>query len=195
MKKSKIIIFSLLLIAIFISISGTYAYYIDSAETKAKLEIANWIIKVNSSDITLEENHTFEVKDLLYNKGNKVSASANKFAPGMLLDFTVAIDATESMVALEYYLDIDISNFNNPNVVIKDVISDNGSLNYDIDSKKYYGKVSKENVEDKTILVTVTLEWLDNTEHQEEDNALGAVALNHIKVPVSVEVNQYTGGW
>lgn len=195
MKKTKILIVLVFLFAITLSLRGTYAYYVDSYEAKVKLSVASWIIKVNSSDITLKESHEFSISDIVYNtyrtSTNNLTNSNNKFAPGMTSSFVIAIDARESMVALEYDLSLSLEQFNNPNIVVKSVEADNGTLvNND---GVYHGFLDLNKVQNNIARITVTIEWLDNEDHQDEDNNLGRIPLNSIKIPVDVSVNQYVG--
>lgn len=196
MKKQTIAILLILICAIYFSVRTTYAYYVDSAAARAKLEIANWIIRVNSEDITLEAQHDFSITEMMYytyELENGEMNSNDKFAPGMEATFMIALDATDTKVALEYDLGIDISQFDNPNISIVAVDADGDILPVDPETGKYHGSMDRDRVQMDYSIITVYLRWDDSTEYQEEDNRLGDSANKTIKVPVDIVVNQLVG--
>lgn len=192
MKRSKIVLICILAIAILISISGTYARYMSVTKLKAQMELANWLIKVNTTDITLEETKEFSISDLTYSTNPNVKV--DKFAPGSEITFTIAIDGTESMVSMDYDLTIDLSNFNNPNVKVKDVESTYGTVTHKDGEDTYHGLITYSKTIPQASTLTVTLKWESNEDHLDEDNALGLVPLKKITVPVKVVVNQHVKG-
>ena len=190
MKKVRLLIVAILLIVVISSISGTFARYYTKTKYSARVEAANWLIKVNKQDITTDETKNFSIGEMTFSEMS--NAADKKFCPGRELSFTIAIDGSESMVSMEYILDLDLSNFNDPNIVAT-VTSDYDQLVHNDNSSTYSGKMRYKDSKEHIAILTVKLKWLDNEEHLEEDAALGSIVDNSIVVPVNVKVNQYTG--
>ena len=175
----------------------TYSYYIDQADALVDLNIASWIVKVNSTDITLEDSHTFTIDELNYSANANVN---NKLAPGVTGNFTMGVDLTDVDTAIEYDLELDESVFNNPNIHISNVTATRGSIsrvtNEDPTSKivKYHGYLSLNNVVNgKTFTIRVYVKWDNNDDYNDIDTETGSIANTVIDLPVNITISQYVG--
>lgn len=183
----KLILVSLLLF-LFISISsikGTFSYYQDEAKKKTTYDVASWIVKVNDTDITLEESNEFSINDITLNipessiEGLKVSNE--KFAPGTSGYFDILLDLSKVDTLVDYYLEIDKSNFVNNNIHISSVTFNDAEI--ELKDNKYTSSTDKlyENV-----LIRVNFNW----ELDGEDQDTGIDSTTDLIIPVTINVVQ-----
>lgn len=162
MKKIWVCCMIVILTLFVFTLTKTYSYYVDAYNNPVNYKIANWSVVVNDSDITTEENKKFTINNCTYKKSDKSNllASNNKFAPGMVAECTISIDSKKVDVAFDYYLDIDLSNLENDNIVISYV--NNSLSNIETIDNTYHGFFDKESIEsNKKDLITIGIEWLD----------------------------------
>ena len=175
----------------------TYSYYVDQADALVDLNIASWIVKVNSTDITLSDSHSFTIDELNYSANPNVN---NKLAPGVTGYFTMGVDLTDVDTAIEYDLEMDEGVFNNPNIYISNVEATRGSLdrvtNEDPTSTivKYHGQLPLSAVQNgKTFTIKVYVKWENNDDYNEEDTETGSKSNTVINLPVNITISQYVG--
>lgn len=183
----KLILVSLLLF-LFISISsikGTFSYYQDEAKKKTTYDVASWIVKVNDTDITLEESNEFSINDITLNipessiEGLKVSNE--KFAPGTSGYFDILLDLSKVDTLVDYDLEIDKSNFVNNNIHISSVTFNDAEIEFK--DNKYSSSTDKlyENV-----LIRVNFNW----ELDGDDQDTGIDSTTDLIIPVTINVVQ-----
>lgn len=185
MKRLMLVILLLFLFISFSSIKGTFSYYQDEAKKETVYDIASWVVKVNSEDITIEENNTFKIEDIKLNIPDSsidgLKVSNDKFAPGTSGYFDILLDLSDVDTLINYDLEIDTSNFVNDNIDISSVtFNDN---NIDLIDGKYSSKTSElyEN-----ILIRVNFAWELDGESQD----IGIDSATDLVVPVSINVMQ-----
>lgn len=180
----------LIFLAIFIfEIAKTYSYYIDEYDNKVDYNIASWKVVVNDKDITSEEDKEFIIDNYNYIKSDNstLSKANDKFAPGMIAEFTITIDSTKVDVAFDYYLDIDLSGLENDNIKIAYV--NNSFGNIEKNDNIYHGFFDKQSIENnEKDLITVGIEWFDTK--NSNDHEFSQVYEGKLSIPVNLSLKQ-----
>lgn len=180
----------LIFLAIFIfEIAKTYSYYIDEYDNKVDYNIASWKVVVNDKDITSEEDKEFIIDNYNYIKSDNstLSKANDKFAPGMIAEFTITIDSTKVDVAFDYYLDIDLSVLENDNIKIAYV--NNSFGNIEKNDNIYHGFFDKQSIENnEKDLITVGIEWFDTK--NSNDHEFSQVYEGKLSIPVNLSLKQ-----
>ena len=180
----------LIFLAIFIfEIAKTYSYYIDEYDNKVDYNIASWKVVVNDKDITSEEDKEFIIDNYNYIKSDNstLSKANDKFAPGMIAEFTITIDSTKVDVAFDYYLDIDLSMLENDNIKIAYV--NNSFGNIEKNDNIYHGFFDKQSIENnEKDLITVGIEWFDTK--NSNDHEFSQVYEGKLSIPVNLSLKQ-----
>ena len=180
----------LIFLAMFIfEIAKTYSYYIDEYDNKVDYNIASWKVVVNDKDITSEEDKEFIIDNYNYIKSDNstLSKANDKFAPGMIAEFTITIDSTKVDVAFDYYLDIDLSMLENDNIKIAYV--NNSFGNIEKNDNIYHGFFDKQSIENnEKDLITVGIEWFDTK--NSNDHEFSQVYEGKLSIPVNLSLKQ-----
>lgn len=180
----------LIFLAIFIfEIAKTYSYYIDEYNNKVDYNIASWKVVVNDKDITSEEDKEFIIDNYNYIKSDNstLSKANDKFAPGMIAEFTITIDSAKVDVAFDYYLDIDLSVLENDNIKIAYV--NNSFGNIEKNDNIYHGFFDKQSIENnEKDLITVGIEWFDTK--NSNDHEFSQVYEGKLSIPVNLSLKQ-----
>ncbi len=180
----------LIFLAIFIfEIAKTYSYYIDEYDNKVDYNIASWKVVVNDKDITSEEDKEFIIDNYNYIKSDNstLSKANDKFAPGMIAEFTITIDSAKVDVAFDYYLNIDLSVLENNNIKIAYV--NNSFGNIEKNDNIYHGFFDKQSIENnEKDLITVGIEWLDTK--NSNDHEFSQVYEGKLSIPVNLSLKQ-----
>lgn len=180
----------LIFLAIFIfEIAKTYSYYIDEYNNKVDYNIASWKVVVNDKDITSEEDKEFIIDNYNYIKSDNstLSKANDKFAPGMIAEFTITIDSAKVDVAFDYYLDIDLSVLENDNIKIAYV--NNSFGNIEKNDNIYHGFFDKQSIEkNEKDLITVGIEWFDTK--NSNDYEFSQVYEGKLSIPVNLSLKQ-----
>ena len=180
----------LIFLAMFIfEIAKTYSYYIDEYNNKVDYNIASWKVVVNDKDITSEEDKEFIIDNYNYIKSDNstLSKANDKFAPGMIAEFTITIDSAKVDVAFDYYLDIDLSMLENDNIKIAYV--NNSFGNIEKNDNIYHGFFDKQSIENnEKDLITVGIEWFDTK--NSNDHEFSQVYEGKLSIPVNLSLKQ-----
>lgn len=180
----------LIFLAIFIfEIAKTYSYYIDEYDNKVDYNIASWKVVVNDKDITSEEDKEFIIDNYNYIKSDNstLSKANDKFAPGMIAEFTITIDSAKVDVAFDYYLNIDLSVLENDNIKIAYV--NNSFGNIEKNDNIYHGFFDKQSIENnEKDLITVGIEWFDTK--NSNDHEFSQVYEGKLSIPVNLSLKQ-----
>ena len=104
----KLIILILIFCVLYLTIKSAYSRYTSKAFAVVNKGIAQWIIKVNNTDIT--ENNTeateFTIDSFIWDWGEGSHVAEGKVAPGMTGSFEVDVDPTDTQVAYQYFIEI-----------------------------------------------------------------------------------------
>lgn len=180
----------LIFLAMFIfEIAKTYSYYIDEYNNKVDYNIASWKVVVNDKDITSEEDKEFIIDNYNYIKSDNstLSKANDKFAPGMIAEFTITIDSAKVDVAFDYYLNIDLSVLENDNIKIAYV--NNSFGNIEKNDNIYHGFFDKQSIENnEKDLITVGIEWFDTK--NSNDHEFSQVYEGKLSIPVNLSLKQ-----
>lgn len=188
MKKIRLCLIALVLIVFIYGGTKTYSYYIDEHNRIVDYEIASWVVKVNSTDITTEDSHTFSINDLLVTNSN-VNA---KLAPGTDGTFTILVDLTDVKTAADVHIAIDQDAIHANNWTIARATADHGSLAaVDYPSPGYRSTLAYSVINTyKRFLYTFKIAWPNNEANNESDTAIGNIKDNFANIPVTVTVTQ-----
>lgn len=190
--KTKILIIAILLIlAICLYfISGTYAKYASTATANSTTEVAKWIVKLGTVDITKTNDFTSE---LTLVPDAQEYVAEGKIAPATTATGSFTIDPTGAEVAMKYSItigELSYSGTQTPNFKIKSVKTSNREVTVD-GAGAYSGIIELSDVTAGTkIPVEIQVEW--ESTNNESDTAVGIEA-GTLTVPVTVAVEQYTG--
>ena len=200
------IIILLMLVYIFVN---TYSKYTNDSSARIEQDIAVWKIKINDEDITSLTGEPVEFEITNFEWDESVHVKEGKVAPGMKGEFELIIDPTDTDTSIKYSIVIDDSKFteaNDINLKIKSITVDGETYSYtseenetgdgtqiEIAIVKPLSEIQSNdaNVRKDTILVKV--EWENNEDNNEKDSEIGSIPDNVIRLPISVDVIQYTG--
>lgn len=185
----KIIAGIIVIIALFLTIRSSYAYYVDQVRTDVNYDIASWVIKVNDNDITKKETEIFEIEKInwdVYTTEDGYQSSNGKLAPGMKGKFNIIIDASETNVAFNYLIEMDRSNIINDNIVIKSVTLDGDTVEL---TDNQYSNIVELN-DNKLLNLEVEVEWIDSLDNNDIDTETGSVANRVLPLPVKITFEQ-----
>ena len=117
--KRNLIIVTLLFAVIFacITISNTLAKYTSEVNGNSNLAVADWLVKVNGTDITTKgedgNNKRYNITDIQWNdidlSSYEVDVETGYIAPGKAGSLGITIDASECKVAVDYEVYMDFS--------------------------------------------------------------------------------------
>lgn len=162
----------------------------------------------NTTDDTLLENKnvTFEITgdDVVWESGSHISEG--KVAPGMKGYFFIRIDPSKTQTALKYTINVNITSILEGYVDfrINDVVEENGkelhvqrlgtkNQNVNIQRIKLLDEIKSQNDTERIDKIKVELEWVDNEKTGIFDTKVGETIDKDFKIPVTVNVIQYTG--
>lgn len=210
-KKKKILIFIIILVLLFLIIISTYSKYVNKSEGIYSKTIGQWIIKVNDTDITVDSGTdvTFHIDDFEWDWDSEPHVKKPKVAPGMKGNFSLKIDPTGTDVSIKYTIKIEknvLTNLADINLAITGLQENGNNVNIadlpeDADGNLIIEKVKKLNEIQSTdesdridnLKIEVTWKNDDTEETNKQDAILGSVANRQIKLPIKVNVIQYTG--
>lgn len=203
------ILLILILFILIISIAtGTYSRYRGVATANAKAQIANWAIKLNAEDISMQSK-TINVQATDGDSNENVSEG--KIAPGKTMKVELQVDPTGSEVAIDYTFKVDTGNLkvtsssdvvpqiqNNLSIVKVEckVEADDGTekvrtvLLDDEGNAKYF-----ENLEDvlknRKVTFVAYLLWDDGDDITDTQSGMN---ITSIEAPIIVTAKQHIGG-
>ena len=175
----KLLVIAALLLLISASFT-TYAIYRDSITATGTIKAANWVVKVNGTDIS-EATVTITGADLTCGGGNTRYGKNNTVAPGDSCTATFTIDATGSEVdvVVEAEVDTQSADYHVPTgvTVVPSHSETNGIIAYDENSM--------------TDTVTLTITWAGSVgDSSTKDGTDKAFAGDDLSIPVKVVVRQ-----
>ena len=147
----KLIILILILCVLYLTIRSAYSRYTSKAFAVVEKGLAQWVIKVNNTDIT--KNYTepteFVIDSFVWDWGEGSHVAEGKVAPGMTGTFEIEIDPTDTQVAYEYFVEIGKPEVNllhgttNDISIVLDSVKLNGE-DVELESKEVYVDTGEE---------------------------------------------------
>lgn len=188
MKKLRIIIVCLIFVIIGFGAHKTYSYYIDEHNRIVDYNVASWVVKVNETDITTEDSHTFNINDLLVNSSNV----NHKLAPGTSGTFNILFDLSSVQTSADIDISIDQDILAENNLRVKTYSTSSGVMFKTTDPDTvYHQNLSYEMINStKRFTYTFTIEWPNDEANNEKDTEIGSIKDNVINIPVNVTVTQ-----
>lgn len=178
-------VLAIILIITMITMNKTYSYYVDEYSNDVNFNIASWKINVNNQDITDSTIKNFTIDQFDYKKSptSTLTQANSKFAPGMIAEFILEIDANKVDVSFISNLEIDMSNVGNDNIIVSYIKSDEENFTYEDGLYQYIYDIKED---DKTKTITVGIEWLE-TEEKETYNTS-----EKLNIPIKISFKQKT---
>lgn len=219
-KKIRILILIVILILLALIIQSTYSKYTNKSLGTINENVGNWIIKINDKDITEPDENdqlgVFEIDDFTWNWDSAPNVLPPKVAPGMTGYFKLKVDPTGTDVSVKYTITIDDSKIeamlNGIGVTGDDLaerinlkitgIKENGVSielprddegNIVISKIKELEKIKSEDEKDRIDELEIEVTWEDNQANNDIDSQIGSVPNNVIRLPIKVDVIQWTG--
>lgn len=219
-KKIRIVILIAILILLALIIQSTYSKYTSKSTGTINRDTADWIIKINDKDITIPDENgqvgIFEIEDFTWDWDSAPNVKPPKVAPGMSGFFKLKIDPTGTQVSIKYTITIDDSKIaemlagigvtgedlaNRINLKITG-IKENGveielprddQGNIVISKIKELEDIQSNDETDRIDELEIKVTWEDNEANNDIDSKIGSVPNNVIKLPILVDVIQWTG--
>ncbi len=209
-KKIKIILLILILILLVLIISSTFSKYTAEADAVINRDIASWIIKVNDKDITVKQKDEIDENPIIFDiTGNDVKWDENihtvgeKITPGMKGYFYLRIDPEGTQTALKYTINVDIKSIldEHLNFVVNKISEENGKeIKLKDDGKKFtvqriksLDEIKSDDIKTRIDTIKVEIQWVDDDAFNDFDTKVGETFNKKFKIPVDVNVIQYTG--
>lgn len=216
-KKIRVLIVIAILIMLTLVVKSTYSKYTNLAVANVEENVGNWIIKINDKDVTTVDAYgnfgVFEIDDFTWNWSESPHVKEPKVAPGMKGYFDLKIDPTGTDVSIKYTLTIDDSKIAEMLGIAADEAKDRINLkmtgivengveielprdedgNIVITKIKTLEQIKSENESDRIDNLEVEVTWENNEDNNDIDSQIGSVANSTIKLPVKVDVIQWTG--
>ena len=195
MNKMKKIYFCLALVLLIITvfiILKTYGLFETKTELNVQSEVGKWVILVNNTDITQQENTKFSVDKIIWDQNDEVKEG--KIAPGASGYFDIVIDPTDTDVSVRYDIGFDFSEFENTNITITSIQEINDKKIVKTGDNKYTGIITLDEISAGTTnTIRVNIAWENNEENNEHDSNLSSVPNTILNIPVTINVSQYLG--
>lgn len=195
MNKMKKIYFCLALVLLIITvfiILKTYGLFETKTELNVQSEVGKWVILVNNTDITQQENTKFSVDKIIWDQNDEVKEG--KIAPGASGYFDIVIDPTDTDVSVRYDIGFDFSEFENTNITITSIQEINDKKIVKTGNNKYTGIITLDEISAGTTnTIRVNIAWENNEENNEHDSNLSSVPNTILNIPVTINVSQYLG--
>ena len=164
--KKRLLLLTLIAFIITLSYIGkTFALFETDADADSDLDIGQWKILVNNTDISVAQ--TITLNNFTYSVNSHTDDGY--FAPGRSASFDVVIDTSQSEVSVAYELDIDDSILDDhPNITLSIL---NVNTNQSLTGSTYSG-VSLLSDANRVVTLRLSLNWANNSTYDENDTAL-----------------------
>lgn len=193
MKKNKLFYLLICLVVLLLlgfQILDTYGVFESNITNNTSNDLAKWQILINGSNVT-DQTSTFTINTISWNPNSGVASG--KAAPGLSGFFEIIINPTGSEVSIEYEITMDMDHSSNSQIIIESVKDEDGTPLSLIDTNKYYGLITLDQIilgEIKTIRVDVV--W----NNDEGNNLIDSGYIDDINpvldIPITVRLVQYT---
>ena len=193
-KRITVIGVTLITVILFIALYYTYSLFETNKEITVSSDIAKWNVKVNNTMVTRGGTTaaTFNLGSINWSSGGHVRSG--KAAPGSTGSFAIEIDPTNTDVSFTYELTIDTSSLENDEFIISGVRETNGNEFIRTGENTYVGIARLNNNKNgRKYNVEINITWNNNEENNSSDYELGKKAELEVNIPVSLNIEQYTG--
>lgn len=171
----KLVIFFIMLLLFTISFY-TYATYSENFGGSDTAVVADWVVKVNNTDIVNEDEFSFSSSDVVWEDNDYIEDG--KIAPGSVGKIYLTIDASDSKVAVDYTVST-VSSDNNSNIVVSNIgVNKSGTINYS----------TNPNNMKKTIEITIIWNGVDSDNGNSQDNSISG---SDFDIDVTVTTKQH----
>ena len=192
MKKIYFCLALVVLIITVLIILKSYGLFETKTELNVQSEVGKWVILVNNTDITQQENTKFSVDKIIWDQNDEVKEG--KIAPGASGYFDIVIDPTDTDVSVRYDIGFDFSEFENTNITITSIQEINDKKIVKTGDNKYTGIITLDEISAGTTnTIRVNIAWENNEENNEHDSNLSSVPNTILNIPVTINVSQYLG--
>ncbi len=183
-----LVVLSLIFLAVF-GAAYTYGLFHSEIGDELELDVADWNIKINNTNVTNGVTEQFTITDIHF--GGDSNVRSGKLAPGTSGYFTLAIDPTDTQVSVRYEILLDQEAFGNENIKVTSLqlVSGNNTFTK-INDERYVGIIPLSDKRVNTIRINV--EWENHEENNEADSIIGTQA-GDLEIPVEVHLMQYFG--
>ena len=192
-KKGFILVCLCIILLLIYGIVRIYALFHSELYAKVQLKNGTWNIVVNSTDITKGTDVKFIIDNIQIQENEHVKPG--KLAPGLIGNFKISINPTDTDVSVRYDINLDKEKLTNDNMQIKSIKETLlGNELVQVAENTYAGVITVEEIKaQKMNEVTVEIEWAENDDNNEQDVNLGSIWNAECQVPITVHVSQYLG--
>lgn len=192
-KKGFILVCLCIILLLIYGIVRIYALFHSELYAKVQLKNGTWTILVNSTDITKGTDVKFTIDNIQIQENEHVKPG--KLAPGLIGNFKISINPTDTDVSVRYDINLDKEKLTNDNMQIKSIKETLlGNELVQVAENTYAGVITVEEIKaQKMNEVTVEIEWAENDDNNEQDVNLGSTWNAECQVPITVHVSQYLG--
>lgn len=191
-KKLFIIVSLIVLLFVIYKMVGIYAVFYSQSTGIANQQQSDWIIKVNSQTISNGVNTAFTINEINYTSDTHVLSG--KIAPGISGDFYITIDASDTDVAIEYEISLNLDQMSNDNFQIISVSEVNRGAPITFNNGVIRGIIPLTDVQSHvTHRLKLSIEWENDEQYNNEDTEIGMSDADTISIPVIAKVYQYLG--
>lgn len=171
----------------------TYAVFYSEADATIEQKQANWIIKVNNTNISSGIEQQFTVNEIEVATNSRVTEG--KIAPGGSGSFYITIDPSNTDVAIRYDIQLDKSNLTNDKIKIasiQEILNSNSLIQSAQDT--YTGVISLSDIKaGKTNKIKTDIMWENDETQNDKDTEVGTKKNPTIDIPIKINVIQYLG--
>ena len=172
-KKGFILVCLCIILLLIYGIVRIYALFHSELYAKVQLKNGTWNILVNSTDITKGTDVKFIIDNIQIQENEHVKPG--KLAPGLIGNFKISINPTDTDVSVRYDINLDKEKLTNDNMQIKSIKETLlGNELVQVAENTYAGVITVEEIKaQKMNEVTVEIEWAENDDNNEQDVNLG----------------------
>ena len=118
-KKGFILVCLCIILLLIYGIVRIYALFHSELYAKVQLKNGTWTILVNSTDITKGTDVKFTIDNIQIQENEHVKSG--KLAPGLIGNFKISINPTDTDVSVRYDINLDKEKLTNDNMQIKSI--------------------------------------------------------------------------
>ncbi len=176
------------LVVLFMYIVGTYAVFETDVEVPVEMELADWQIMINGTDVSNGEEN-FVIDNINWEEDHNVLPG--RAAPGLAGYFEIIINPAGTQVGIEYELFFDFGDITNDMIQLESVVNSDDQNLAEIEDYTFLGDISVEDVlDDKFETIRVNLVWIHDEANNDIDSEYILENEPEINIPVSVRVSQ-----
>lgn len=191
MKKKLWLLFIVSLFILCNYVVKTYALFESNMEGELQNEIGHWNIKLNDILMSTSKEQTITINSFTYDESE--NTKSGYISPGSSGYFDLILDTTDTDVAVEYNISIDLDNIENENISL-DVSVIGGSKIENSSVGVYSGILTLQDIaSNPQIVLRVTINWNNVVEYDDTDTELGMQVDSKLTVPIKINVEQYLG--